>query len=134
MDFTTYEPRISALEAGGGGGGGDSDLSKALVTLIAVKESDTNTYLSMPVCIDYVDEEYPEDNYSALSYEAAYFNGSTYGIPLYKGEYRMRESIFNNESTEFEISGNAVARWNTITRSWGFRIFGNCTITLVKYV
>ena len=133
MDFTTYEPRISALEAGGGGGG-DSDLSKARVTLIAVEESYINSYLSMPVCIDYVDEEYPEDNYSALSYTAAYFNGSTYDLPLYKGEYRMPESIFNNETTEFEISGNAVARWNTRTESWGFQIFGDCTITLVKYV
>ena len=32
MDFTTYEPRISALEAGGGGGG-DSDFSTAEVTI-----------------------------------------------------------------------------------------------------
>ena len=132
MDFTTYEPRISVLEAGGGGGG-DSGLSKAKVTLIAVKESYANTCLQMPVCIDYVDEEYPEDNYSALSYTSAYFNGRTYDIPLYKGEYRMPESIFDSATTEFEISGNAVARWNVRTESWGFQIFGDCTIKLVKF-
>jgi hypothetical protein len=33
MDFTTYEPRISELEAGGGGGG-DSDFSTATVTFV----------------------------------------------------------------------------------------------------
>ena len=32
MDFTTYEPRISALEAGGSGGG-SSDFSTAEVTI-----------------------------------------------------------------------------------------------------
>lgn len=47
MDFTTYEPRISALEAGGGGGG-DSDFSTAIVTFVNSNQP-ASIQVSMPV-------------------------------------------------------------------------------------
>ena len=130
MDFTTYEPRISALESGGGGGE-TSELSKAKVTLTTDKQMLQAQSLFLPVCVDYVDAQHPERNYSALIYQSVYFDGGTTDIALYKGEFRELNSGFNSESTEFEVTGNAVIRWSPVAETWVFKITGDCTINLI---
>ena len=78
--------KMNALEqAVASGGGGSSDFSTAEVTVVLNAALVPTCYA--PVCVDYIDEEYPEDNYSAS--ETVLLVPGTFTMPLYKGECRL---------------------------------------------
>ena len=119
MDFTTYEPRISALEAGGGGGG-DSDFSTATVTLI---NSDAqNTYFNispLPVLTEWEGQTYLE------VLDIGVYDEATTNVILYKGSAKVSLSEYD-EQTPPIIEGSATYDEDQLA----FIVTGECTITV----
>ena len=114
--------KLSGGGSGEGGGGGSSDFSTAEVTVVLGKNIPTlNTML--PVCTDFVDPEYPEDNYSGIEVNNAAESGK-YIIPLYKGFCYLR---FDSLTGAISVTGNATIFSGIITTVF---IYGDCTITI----
>lgn len=111
-------------ECESGGGGGESDFSEAIVTLGAGAFSPA---IQLAEVVDYVDEEYPEDNYSGIvaKYEAFTRDERTIKIVLYKG----------HQITSYEgaptISGTGSVTIVHITDNlYQIDITGDCTLTV----
>lgn len=121
MDFTTYEPRISALEAGGGGGE-DSDFSTAQVTLIGKNVSHGDVYL--PITQDGGDGM-PDTAFFRVNFEGN--QQHTYNAIMYKGATVGLIANAARYSIE-SIIGNAQDMGNGY-----FLITGDCTITISSH-
>lgn len=110
MDFTTYEPRIQELEAGGSGGGGSSDFSTAQVTFI-------NYASRFTVSIPNIAEGEMFGNVSeevvAEPIEALLYKGKTYAV------------LVSGEAQFSTVEGNA-----TKENDYVIDIMGDCTITI----
>lgn len=107
---------------GSGGGGGSSDFSTAEVTVVLGGGIQTLA-TSLPVCTDFVDPEYPEDNYSGIEVNNGAESGK-YMVPLYKGFCYLR---FDSLTGDISVTGDANIVSGMFTT---VAIYGDCTITI----
>ena len=115
-DTITAE-KLNNIEDGIAGAGG-GDVTTAEVTLVLLNPIFS---AAVPIAIDYVDPEYPEDNYSAVTVETTATNG-TYKVPLYKGHCYID---YTNSSTLVGTGDVSIVQGITTLVD----VFGDCTIT-----
>lgn len=119
-DIVTVDKMNEAIAEGGGGGGGDLTTAEVTIVLTGIAPSFP---ANVPILVDYVDPEYPEDNFSSTDVSSS-LEAGTYTVPLYKDGCRLK--LNNDGNGTVTASGNAEVIAGVIS---SVIITGDCTLT-----